>query len=140
VHLHSVRVENYRALKEATLDLDESITVLVGENDCGKSSLLNALEACLGKAAPSGGFAFAPSDFHREAPGGPSSDWIRVRIGIREDPPPDGAPASWPLLRQAGLADEGGRLDFYLVVLARLDGQGRVQPSFHFAAPFQVSA
>ncbi len=140
VHLHSLRVENYRALQEATLDLDESITVLVGENDCGKSSLLNALEACLGKAAPAGGFNFAPSDFHREAPGRPPSNWIRVQIGLREEHPPDGVPASWPLLRQAGLADEAGCLDFYLVVLARLDEEGRVQTSFHFAAPFPVNA
>ncbi len=140
VHLHSLRVENYRALQEATLDLDESITVLVGENDCGKSSLLNALEACLGKAAPAGSFTFAPSDFHREKPGGPPASRIRVEIGFREDQPPQQQPAPWPLLRGAGLADEEGRLDFYLVVQACLDGEGRPQADFHFASPLPVTA
>jgi len=41
--IRSVRVQNFRSLKDVTLDC-EALTVLVGPNDSGKSSLLRALE------------------------------------------------------------------------------------------------
>ena len=41
-------VENFRGLGgEHSLDLDRDLTVLVGKNATGKSSLLNAVEWCL---------------------------------------------------------------------------------------------
>jgi ABC-type cobalamin/Fe3+-siderophores transport system ATPase subunit len=42
MHLASLSVENYRALRRARVSFDQT-TVLIGENDCGKSSLLEAL-------------------------------------------------------------------------------------------------
>jgi putative ATP-dependent endonuclease of OLD family len=44
--LKSLEVQNFRGIVSGRLDLDET-TVLIGENDCGKSSLLSALEVVL---------------------------------------------------------------------------------------------
>ncbi len=44
--LKSLEVQNFRGIVTGRLDLDET-TVLIGENDCGKSSLLAALEVVL---------------------------------------------------------------------------------------------
>lgn len=55
--LSSLRIENYRGVKSLELSLNET-TVLVGENNCGKTTILHALRACLhalratGRAAP----------------------------------------------------------------------------------------
>ncbi|MBK1705248.1 ATP-dependent nuclease [Halochromatium glycolicum] len=55
--LTNLKIENYRGIKTLELALG-STTVLVGENNCGKTSVLHALRACLhtlrsgGRAAP----------------------------------------------------------------------------------------
>jgi predicted ATPase len=55
--LSRLRIENYRGVKLLELALDET-TVLVGENNCGKTTVLHALRACLytlrstGRASP----------------------------------------------------------------------------------------
>lgn len=128
MHLHSLRIENFRALRHASLDLEPAATILVGENDVGKSSLLNALEACLGRGAPAGGFRFSAQDFHRPYPGSPPAGPIRIEIGIREETPASNEPA-WPVLRRA-LGTGDGPLDFRLVVTARLQADGTPQASF----------
>jgi putative ATP-dependent endonuclease of the OLD family len=44
--LQSVTIRNFRALKDVTVDMDD-ITVLIGENNSGKTSFLEALKLCL---------------------------------------------------------------------------------------------
>jgi AAA ATPase domain len=44
----SLRVRGFRALKDLCLDLDPRLTVLIGENNSGKTSLLEALETVFG--------------------------------------------------------------------------------------------
>jgi putative ATP-dependent endonuclease of the OLD family len=84
VFLHALDVENFRGVRRARLTFDET-TVLIGENDCGKSSLLEALALVLGtagEAAP----PFVDEHFHRERDGdipGP----IRVGLDFRERSP-----------------------------------------------------
>ncbi len=71
-------VENFRGLQRATLQLD-STTVLIGENDCGRSSLMEALALALGWKAPPGEIRFEPWHFHSgtKAP-------IRIRVSFVE--------------------------------------------------------
>jgi len=65
--LKKLKIEHFRGLKIVELDLDET-TVLVGENNSGKTSILHALRACLsflrtgGRSAP-----FDEFDFHLES-------------------------------------------------------------------------
>lgn len=55
--LTNLKIEHYRGIKSLELDLAQT-TVLVGENNCGKTTVLHALRACLqtlrssGRASP----------------------------------------------------------------------------------------
>ncbi len=44
----SLRVRGFRALKDLCIDLDPRLTVMIGENNTGKTSLLEALETAFG--------------------------------------------------------------------------------------------
>src|SRR4249919_3775239 len=61
--LRSVRIENFRALKHAKISF-EPTTVLIGENDCGRSSVMEAVALALGWNAKEAGFAFQPHHLH----------------------------------------------------------------------------
>lgn len=58
MRLESIRVQNYRSIRDATLELD-ALTVLVGANGAGKSSFVKALELFW-----SGRPAVAAEDYH----------------------------------------------------------------------------
>lgn len=66
MYLAKLRIENYRAIRNATLSCENGITVMIGENGCGKSSVLNALEACLGRKLHGEEFDIKPSDFFND--------------------------------------------------------------------------
>ncbi|WP_242470461.1 ATP-dependent nuclease [Allochromatium vinosum] len=57
MQLTGLKIEHYRGIKSLELTLDTT-TVLIGENNCGKTTVLHALRACLhtlrsaGRAAP----------------------------------------------------------------------------------------
>ena len=59
----SILVENFRGLKHLKLDLDE-FTVLIGENNSGKTAVLDALRICLRDLGPSHRVVFDALDFH----------------------------------------------------------------------------
>jgi putative ATP-dependent endonuclease of OLD family len=111
------------------LHLDET-TVLVGENGCGKSSLLKALEICLGHEARSGVFSFRPGDFHR-SPELSEFEPIRIRLDFREAEGPNRK--LWKTLRTAGLEGPQGRLEFSLVVTSTLQ-DGKIDTNYSFQA------
>lgn len=131
--LRACRVQNYRGLREAFVTF-APLTVLIGENDCGRTSLLNALEVCLGRLSPPGGLALTARDFHRAGPGHPFAGPISIEVQLREDAAPGPHP-TWSSLRHAGLAHQDGRLDFSLVVEATPDGSGAPVPQFGFRGP-----
>jgi putative ATP-dependent endonuclease of OLD family len=64
--LRSARVENFRAVKCALISFDPT-TVLIGENDCGRSSVMEAVALALGWNAHEGEFRFQRFHFHRAA-------------------------------------------------------------------------
>ena len=47
----NLRIENFRGIKQLNLDLDE-FTVLIGENNSGKTAVLDALRICLRDLGP----------------------------------------------------------------------------------------
>jgi putative ATP-dependent endonuclease of the OLD family len=84
VALREMVVERFRGVRSARLSLEQT-TVLIGENDCGKSSLLEALALVLsplGDRLP----RVQPWQFHRDgrgaaaAPQGP----VRIRVTLAE--------------------------------------------------------
>lgn len=61
--LSSVTIKNFRALSDITVQLDDT-TVLIGENNSGKTSFLEALKLCLAPGAARRGDAFEDYDHH----------------------------------------------------------------------------
>ncbi|ANN57535.1 ATP-dependent endonuclease [Mesorhizobium loti NZP2037] len=47
MHIERVVVENYRCLRRADVVLNASLNILVGDNECGKSTLLEAIHLAL---------------------------------------------------------------------------------------------
>lgn len=117
LRLSFCEIDHFRALRRVRLALDAT-TVLVGENGCGKSSLLRALEIGLGPLAPEGDFVFRRDDFHR----GPPGESTEIRLGFRFQETSSAEPQLWPILRRPEWLDEEGRIDLWLRVWARQEG------------------
>lgn len=81
----TLRIENFRGIKCLALDLDE-ITVLIGENNSGKTAVLDALRICLKDLGPRRRAVFNALDFHlTDAAAEPASaDPIRIEIAFSE--------------------------------------------------------
>lgn len=67
--LRSVTLKRFRAFEDVVVDLDES-TVLIGENNSGKTSFLDAIRLCLGRPLSRRSSAFDESDAHHSKDGG----------------------------------------------------------------------
>ena len=61
--LKQLKIKNFRGIKELTLPLDD-ICVLIGENNTGKSSILDALRICLTRPLTRRGTVFEEYDYH----------------------------------------------------------------------------
>ena len=59
----SVRIRNFRGIRDLHLELDD-VTVLIGENNSGKTSVLDALKLCLHDLGPRRRVVFDALDFH----------------------------------------------------------------------------
>jgi putative ATP-dependent endonuclease of OLD family len=84
VFLHGLRIENFRAIAKAAISFDDG-TALIGENDCGISSVLDALELALGQE--NGPLAIAPYLFHHLAGANEPNGPIRLQLRFRENQP-----------------------------------------------------
>ena len=81
----TVRIRNFRGIRELDLDLGE-ITVLVGENNSGKTAVLDLLRICLRDLGPRRRVVFEALDFHlADAAADPASaDPIQIEITFSE--------------------------------------------------------
>jgi putative ATP-dependent endonuclease of OLD family len=79
--LRKVDIENYRGVERLELELDET-TVLIGENNVGKTSVLEALESCLARADGRRGRAFRDYDHRRPGSDRELPDGHEVRITL----------------------------------------------------------
>ena len=89
MYLKAVRIENFRGIREASLTFDDT-TVLIGENDCGRSSILEALTLVLGATARSSSSFIKFHHFHRE--GERVTGPIRITVQLAEAAPGDWQP------------------------------------------------
>jgi len=65
-----IYIKNFRSLRDFKLNFEDDITVIVGENDCGKTSILESLKIVFGKQK------FEESDFSN----GSDESFIEVKI------------------------------------------------------------
>lgn len=63
MRLYQVTIRNFRALTDVTVDLDET-TILIGENNTGKTAFLEALKLCLAAGAARRSDVFDEFDHH----------------------------------------------------------------------------
>ena len=62
--LQRVKIENFRGIKSLELELGE-LTVLIGENNTGKSTVLEALKVLIDRSRGARRITFSKDDFHR---------------------------------------------------------------------------
>jgi putative ATP-dependent endonuclease of OLD family len=67
--LRRLTIDNFRGLTHLDIGLDET-TVLIGENNTGKTTVLEALHICLSRALTRRGAPFDEYDFHIATPTG----------------------------------------------------------------------
>ena len=108
--LRSVHLKNFRAVTSARISFDLT-TALIGENDCGRSSVMEAVALALGWNAKGREFQFQPFHVHRSP-----------------HVPPAEAPSIWIALEfSESSAGEWGGEDFELLRQALPDVVGRVR-------------
>lgn len=81
MHLASIDIKNFRSIKELHIDLQPGLNALVGRNNTGKTSLLEAIRHALGPAASRGDSLWLErDDFYRanavSAPATSLSIWL----------------------------------------------------------------
>ena len=73
-----IKVKNFRLLKEFELDLEESLSLVIGKNNCGKTSLLSILNKFIGSQSTSNNFSF--DDFNSEL-----KDELKLKVENADD-------------------------------------------------------
>lgn len=82
MRITSVRIRNFRGIKSLDLDLGE-VTVLIGENNSGKTSVLEALGLCLREIGSRRRVVFDTLDFHLQDDAAEPSSAEPIQIDIR---------------------------------------------------------
>ncbi|MHC4925556.1 MAG: ATP-dependent nuclease [Planctomycetota bacterium] len=122
MRLTRVFIENFRGIRRLKLKLDP-ITVIIGENNHGKTSVFDALCLCLGRPGSALPTHFREGDFHRphgEIAGEPPDSGLRrrrrrgnprpIRIALTFTPTEEGHPPPSSPLNEALTEDhDGGR-------------------------------
>lgn len=90
--LREIIVKNFRCLVEVTIPISDN-TVLVGENNSGKTALLDALKIALPSSAAGRGTPFNEYDYHMVKVGDSpqTCEEIVIELWFRED-----SPDEWP--------------------------------------------
>lgn len=63
MQLSKVRVRNFRCIKDISVDLNDT-TILIGENNTGKTAFLDAIRICLSQLRARSGRVFHEYDYH----------------------------------------------------------------------------
>lgn len=86
--LREVRIENYRNLKNIRMPIGDT-TVLVGENNSGKTAFLDAMRTAVPRTTPGKLNPFDEYDYHMTKKGDSheTSDGIVIELWFREDEP-----------------------------------------------------
>lgn len=120
--LQQVEIANFRGIKNLRIVFDD-VTVLIGENNTGKTTILDALQLCLSKSLTRKGGIFTEYDYHLPNKDSQPSDAEPIEISFRfaekkEDEWPDEV---IQMLSEAIQVDEDGRQSLTFRVTSRFD-------------------
>ncbi len=91
--LASATIRNFRGIRDLTLELDET-TVLIGENNTGKTAVLQAIERCLSRPRGTDGRVFDEYDYRLESETASSEGADPILIELRfEESEPEALPS-----------------------------------------------
>jgi len=123
MRITSVTIKNFRGLKHVELDLGPT-TVLIGENNSGKTSVLDALRLCLRELGPRRRVVFDSLDFHlKDGTTEPqSAEPIEIEIWFSEN-----APGEWSKSLVGGLTRQK---------VLQVDGDGRNHVGFRVTCAY----
>ncbi len=65
MYISKLRIKNFRAFDLVELNFNEGLNILIGENNSGKSAIIDALRLCLGYGKPDSGIYIQESDIYR---------------------------------------------------------------------------
>lgn len=122
--ISTIRIENFRGIRRLDLKLDD-VTVLIGENNSGKTSVLDAIRICLRRLGPRRRVVFDTLDFHLPDVGAEpsSSDSIGIEVTFSERAPDDWSRKLIGRLNREGIlqVDDDGRSHVLLRVTCAYD-------------------
>lgn len=64
--LKKLKIENFRGIKQAEIELSKGTTILIGENNTGKTTIIDAIRAALTNYSSPSYLRLNRHDFHRE--------------------------------------------------------------------------
>lgn len=64
MHIKHLHIKNFRGIKDFEVDLHKTLNVFIGENNSGKSTILDAIRICLNYGKFPNDFYVKKSDFH----------------------------------------------------------------------------
>ena len=120
--LQQVEIANFRGIKNLRIVFDD-VTVLIGENNTGKTTILDALQLCLSRSLTRKGGIFTEYDYHLPDKDSQPSDAEPIEISFRFAETKEG---EWPdeviqMLSEAIQVDEEERQSLTLRVTSRFD-------------------
>lgn len=120
--LTEVRIRNFRGIEDLKLDLDET-TVLIGENNSGKTAVLKAIELCLSRPGGSDRRLFDDYDYHLASETASPEDAAPIGIRLRfRELKPNGVPREvQESLAEVLVVGDGGRRQLTLQVTSGYD-------------------
>jgi putative ATP-dependent endonuclease of OLD family len=62
--LKKFKIKNYRCIKDATIDFNKGVNILIGENNSGKTAVLDALRVCLSYGKQQRDIWVSSNNFH----------------------------------------------------------------------------
>ncbi len=58
MNISKVDINNYRLLKKTSINCEKDLSLIIGKNNCGKTSFLSVLSKCIGSKSEIGNFDF----------------------------------------------------------------------------------
>ena len=120
--LERIDIANFRGIRNLTLNLGET-TILIGENNTGKSTVLKALEFCLSRPLMPRGNVFSEYDYHlpQEDSQPAESEPIEFALHFAERAEGEWSDEVSQILDHAVLVDDAGRRSVTLRVQSKYD-------------------
>ncbi len=83
MYLSSLAVQNFRCLRDVTVTFQPGLNVLLGENNTGKTALLDAIRIVLGLGADRREIYLSEDDLFHDASGQRASEQPKLQVGWR---------------------------------------------------------